>query len=114
MYNILQLVITAATYKYIVCRSSQIEDLLFLIVYSCQEKHYTQVCRIMFFSGTWSSPSFSGTRPSPCSAFSLTSIDDHRALLYGGWDGEHRCCVSDLYLIDFQLMVILCELCIQQ
>ena len=76
-----------------------------------QEQHYTQVCCIMLFSGTWSSPSFSGTRPSPCAGFSLTSIDDHQALVYGGVDGEHHCCVSDLYLIDFQLMV--CELCIQ-
>ena len=37
--------------------------------------------------------------------FSLTSIDDHRALLYGGGDAEHRSIVSDLYLIDFQTMV---------
>ena len=57
------------------------------------------------FSGAWSSPSFSGTRPPPCGGFSLTSIDDHRALLYGGWDGERRGRVSSLYVIDFQTMV---------
>ena len=66
---------------------------------------YTQVYRTILFSGTWSSPSFSGTRPPPCGVFSLTSIDDHRALLYGGYDGERRRRVSDLYLIDFQTMV---------
>ena len=59
----------------------------------------------MVFSGTWSSPSFSGTRPPPSYRFSLTSVDNHRALLYGGWDSERRSTVSDLYLIDFQTMV---------
>ena len=71
-----------------------------------QEWHFSRLhCRIMLFIGIWSSPSFSGTRPIPCGAFSLTSIDDHRALLYGGWDGERQSAVSDLYLIDFQTMV---------
>ena len=60
----------------------------------------------MLFSGTWSSPSFSGTRPPPCYGFSLTSINDHQALLYGGGDAELRSTVSDLYLIDFQTMVL--------
>ena len=27
---------------------------------------------------------------SPCAGFSLTSIDDHQALFYGGVDGEHH------------------------
>ena len=46
-----------------------------------------------------------GTRPPPCAVVALTSIDDHRALLYGGRDAEHMCRSSDLYIIDFDTVV---------
>ena len=53
----------------------------------------------------WSSPTISGTRPPPGAAFTLTSIDEYRALMFGGMEGEYLWRVSDLYLIDFQTMV---------
>ena len=56
-------------------------------------------------SGAWSSPTVRGTRPPPTAFFTLTSIDDYRALFFGGHDGEHLQEISDLYLIDFQMMV---------
>ena len=59
----------------------------------------------MLCPGRWSSPIFTGTRPPPCSAFSLTSIDHHRAILYGGWDDDGQNILGDLYLIDLQTMV---------
>ena len=34
--------------------------------------------------GLWSSPSISGTRPPPCSGFSLTMTDEDQAVMFGG------------------------------
>ena len=56
-------------------------------------------------SGTWSSPAISGTRPPPATNFTLTSIDEYRALIFGGREGKYLQKVSDVYLIDFRLMV---------
>ena len=56
------------------------------------------------FLETWSSPSFKGRRPPPCADIALISVDDWRAILYGG----HRafdCDSKDLYIIDFSTMV---------
>ena len=55
--------------------------------------------------GVWSSPVMSGSRPPPCRNFTFTSIDKHRALLFGGFLPEGRCRVNHLYLFDFSIMV---------
>ena len=55
--------------------------------------------------GIWSSPTVNGTRPPPGGGYTLTSIDEHRAILHGGHDADHGCRSSDLYFIDFQTMV---------
>ena len=55
--------------------------------------------------GVWFSPTIGGTRPPPCAGFSLTSIDNHRAVLFGGYQPECGGAVSDLYIIDFLAMV---------
>ena len=51
------------------------------------------------------SPTISGTRPPPGAFFSLTSIDECRALMFGGKEGKHMQRISDLHLIDFHTMV---------
>jgi hypothetical protein len=56
-------------------------------------------------AGVWSSPVVRGTRPPPCACFTLTSVDNHRAVLFGGFHPE-RGQISDIYLIDFSTMVI--------
>ena len=55
-------------------------------------------------AGLWSSPLLRGSRPPPCAAFTLTSIDRHRAVLFAGKQPEHGR-VNDLYIIDFDIMV---------
>ena len=45
--------------------------------------------------GLWSSPSNSGSRPPPCSHFSLTMTDEDQAVMFGGnsssdWSSEAR------------------------
>ena len=57
------------------------------------------------YIGSWSSPTVNGTRPPPGRGFALTSIDEHRAILHGGYDAGHKCRSSDVYIIDFQTMV---------
>ena len=56
-------------------------------------------------AGVWFSPVFNGIRPPPSSTFTLTSIDNHRALLFGGGQLVGCGITSDLYLIDFDTMV---------
>ena len=35
--------------------------------------------------GLWSSPSNNGSRPPPCSGFSLTMTDEDQAVMFGGY-----------------------------
>ena len=35
--------------------------------------------------GLWSSPSNSGSRPPPCTGFSLTMTDENQAVMFGGY-----------------------------
>ena len=60
-------------------------------------------------SGTWSSPKVSGTRPPPCSDFSLTMMDDHHVVLFGGMQSRGRRS-SDVYILDLMRMVSCVEL----
>lgn len=53
--------------------------------------------------GLWSS-TLTGSRPPPSSYFTLTSINKHQAMYFGG-DQHGRGVVSDLYFIDFDKMV---------
>ena len=60
-------------------------------------------------SGTWSSPKVRGTRPPPCSDFSLTMMDDHHVVLFGGLQCGRRMS-SDVYILDLMRMVSCVEL----
>ena len=55
------------------------------------------------FTGKWSSPVVSGRRPPPCSDFTLTMVDDHRAVLFGGIGGRGE--LKHLYVLDIARMV---------
>ena len=39
----------------------------------------------LWVPGLWSSPSNSGSRPPPCSEFSLTMTDEDQAAMFGGY-----------------------------
>ena len=54
----------------------------------------------------WSSPTMSGDRPPPCSYCTLTAIDPHTLLMFGGDTGKKR--LNDLYILDFAAMVCMC------
>ncbi|XP_064393440.1 uncharacterized protein LOC135340941 isoform X2 [Halichondria panicea] len=54
-------------------------------------------------NGVWSSPELRGERPPPCSIFTFTMVDQHRAVLFGGsQSGRGR--LNDVYLFDFRTM----------
>ena len=59
---------------------------------------------LLYNAGIWSSPPTTGEKPPPCSAFSFTAVDDHRAVFFGGFQGGHRK-VNDVYILDLQTMV---------
>ena len=55
--------------------------------------------------GVWSSPELRGERPPPCSSFTFTMVDKHRAVLFGGYQYDRRCRVNDVYLFNLRDMV---------
>ena len=50
------------------------------------------------------SPDTTGERPPPCNNFSLISIDNRRAVLFGGENGE-KGRMNDVYIINLGSMV---------
>ncbi len=59
---------------------------------------------IDFVIGMWSSPTLTGTRPPPCSGFTLTMVDSHRAVLFGG-TGHGGKKFKHVYILDLDRMV---------
>ena len=53
--------------------------------------------------GSWSSPSVKGSRPPPCAGFSLTMIDEERAVMFGGNDSVVY--LNDVYVLHMSTMV---------
>ena len=54
--------------------------------------------------GSWSSPSVKGSRPPPCAGFSLTMIDEERAVMFGGEDRRDYI-LNDVYVLHMSTMV---------
>ena len=73
------------------------------------ELHYSNsivlICISGFLLGTWSSPTVRGARPPPCHNFSFTKVDDHHAVLFGGWDQKNHRRTNDVYSLDLTRMV---------
>ena len=55
----------------------------------------------------WSSPATIGERPPPCAFFTLTSVSNKRAVMFGGYN-EFYGRMKNLYLLDLECMVIDC------
>jgi hypothetical protein len=54
-------------------------------------------------TGCWSPISVTGSEPSPRAHHTLTAIDEERAVLFGGFDGDER--FSDLWSFDYEKMI---------
>ena len=66
-----------------------------------------KICLIVssiFTAGVWSCPATTGERPPPCSGHTFTAVDDRRAVVFGGKNGEQGR-MNDVYIIDFSTMV---------
>ena len=50
------------------------------------------------FPGGWSSPKVTGQAPPPCTHFTLTTVGEKRAAMYGGWDGPNR--FNHLFIVE--------------
>ena len=66
---------------------------------------YHTVCCVLA-AGVWSSPALTGTRPSPRSGLTLTAINNHQAIGFGGGNGEQGL-LNDCFMVDFLKMVSL-------
>ena len=55
-------------------------------------------------AGVWSCPATTGERPPPCAGFTFTVVDDRRAVMFGGRNGE-KGQMNDVYIIDLSTMV---------
>ena len=53
--------------------------------------------------GLWSSPLVKGSRPPPCSHFSLTLTDKDQAVMFGGCTSSGRS--SEAYILNLPAMV---------
>ena len=62
------------------------------------------VCTASPSVGKWSSPTTTGPRPPPSSAFSFTAVNHHKAVYFGGYKAG-RGDVDDVYIINFEAMV---------
>ena len=61
----------------------------------------------------WKSPVLTGSRPPPSDGFTFTSIDAHRAVIFGGILHD-RHYINDVYIINFQKMVIIPSVVLDQ
>ncbi|XP_019858952.1 PREDICTED: rab9 effector protein with kelch motifs-like [Amphimedon queenslandica] len=53
----------------------------------------------LLFLGEWTSPTVTGDRPPPINDFTLTSIINTTAILFGGYDGDRKS--NDVYVFEF-------------
>ena len=63
------------------------------------------VCPASPSAGKWSSPTTTGPRPPPCSNFTFTAVNHHKAVYFGGYQPGRGGRVNDTYVIDFETMV---------
>lgn len=61
--------------------------------------HYT------FTSGTWESPTTTGSQPPPCQGFTFTLIDEDRIILFGGYQPATKRRVNDIYILNIHTKV---------
>ena len=55
--------------------------------------------------GVWSCPATTGDRPLPCDGLTFTTVDDRRAVLFGGYNKEQGD-MNDVFIIDLSTMVL--------
>ena len=80
-----------------------------IIKYAIKVMHYDRLINryiqysIIGVLGLWSSPSMKGSRPPPCSNFTLTVTDEDQAVMFGGYtlSGES----SEAYILHLPTMV---------
>ena len=62
-------------------------------------------------AGVWSCPATTGDRPPPCHGLTFTTVDDKRAVLFGGYNKDQGF-MNDVFIIDLSTMVLCVCLCV--
>ena len=55
----------------------------------------------LLFLGEWITPTVTGDRPPPISSFTLTSVTNNTAVLFGGYDFTTNRFSNNVYIINF-------------
>ena len=50
--------------------------------------------------GEWSSLKVTGQAPPPCCDFTLTTVGEKRAAMFGGWNGSNR--FNHLFIVELE------------
>ena len=74
-----------------------------IVVTMCFNVRMRSMCPIIMAltvcTGVWSCPATTGDRPPPCSGFTLTAVDERRAVMFGGKNGKMGR-INSVYNID--------------
>ena len=68
--------------------------------------HSAQWCFITLPAGVWSAQPTTGEKPPPLESHSFTKIDQHRAVVFGGFTGNKE--TNDTYVLDMETWVWRC------
>lgn len=63
------------------------------------------LCPCSVLTGVWSAQPTTGEKPPPLCDHTFTKIDQHRAVVFGGWSGRNRCDIDDTYVLDMETWV---------
>ena len=75
------------------------------IHYTCIKHNFITVC----ISGQWIIPDISGECPPPCYCFTLTSLPNNRALLFGGYTPDGA--VNTVYIAQCTKTAVVSTIC---
>ena len=84
------------------CGSGHLPRTLRYIMYVPYVKFMSIVLKSLFFSplDMWFRPTITGSPPPACHWCSLTRVDHHRAVLFGGKGKDNERILPDVYILD--------------
>ena len=65
----------------------------------------THFCSVTVPAGVWAVQTTNGESPPPLAGHTLTKIDHHRAVVFGGYTGSYS---NDTYVLDMETWVCRC------
>ena len=74
--------------------------------------HIVYYIIMIYFLGKWIAPVITGTRPPPCTYFTINTLPGNTSVIFGGisinYGLNHFYCVNDLYFAFSQDKIVSC------